>query len=110
MATELYGYFDRREDLKPEEEVAADRDYYIEHHKLPFKIAVESKMRTSEGKPAAEQSESNSMKYIVGGIPQIVLLDKQGVVRQILIGWDPANEARMTKLIEELLKEPAAKP
>ena len=108
MATELYGFFDKRQDLKAEEEMAANREYYLEHHKLPFKIAVEPRLEFSDrASGEAAQRESNGGKYLVGGIPQIVLLDKQGVVRQILIGWDPANEAQMTKLIEQLLKEPA---
>jgi thiol-disulfide isomerase/thioredoxin len=108
MATQLYGYFDKRQDLKPEEELAANREYYLEHHKLPFKIAVEPRLDFSDrAATEAARRETNEGKYFVGGIPQIVLLDKQGVVRQILIGWDPANETRVTKLIEQLLKEPA---
>jgi len=108
MVTQLYGYFSTRQNLKPEEEMAANREYYLEHHKLPFKIAVEPQLDFSDRAAAeAAQREMNDGKYVVGGIPQIVLLDKQGVIRQILIGWDPANEARITKLIEQLLKEPA---
>lgn len=108
LATQLYGYFDKRQNLKAEEELAANREYYLEHHKLPFKIAVEPRLDFSDRATAeAARRESNEGKYFVGGIPQIVLLDKQGTVRQILIGWDPANERRITKLIEQLLKEPA---
>lgn len=108
MATRLYGYFETRQDLKPEEEMTANREYYLEHHKLPFTIAVEPRLDFSDQAAAeATRRETNEGKYFVGGIPQIVLLDKQGVVRQILIGWDPANETRVTKLIEQLLKEPA---
>jgi thiol-disulfide isomerase/thioredoxin len=108
MATQLYGFFDKREDLKPEEEMAANREYYLEHHKLPFKIAVEPRVDYADTTAAeAARRETNSGKYFVGGIPQIVLLDKEGIVRQVLIGWDPANEARVTKLIEQLLNETA---
>ena len=108
MTTELYGYFDKRQDLKPEEEMAANREYYLEHHKLPFKIAVEPRLDYADRSAAeAARRETNSGKYFVGGIPQIVLLDKQGIVRLVLIGWDPANEARVTKLIEQLLEETA---
>lgn len=103
MATELYGYFDGRQDLKPEEEMAANREYYIERYKLPFKIAVEPQLDPA-GRTAAAR-ETNQGKYFLGGVPQSVLLDKQGIVRQILIGWDPANETRLTKQIERLLKD-----
>jgi len=107
LATQLYGYFEDSQELKPEAEIEADRKYYIERHKIPFKISVQARPeRAKEGKvvSGADLNESN---YFVGGIPQIVLLDKQGIVRQILIGWDPANESRVTRLIEKLLKEPS---
>src|SRR5262245_2188873 len=38
LSTQLYGSFAGRQDLKPEEELAAIREYYVEHYKLPFKI------------------------------------------------------------------------
>lgn len=106
FATELYGFFQQRDHLKPDEEVAEDHQYFLEHHKLPFKIAIESKVRESDNGKAPETVGSNSSQYFVGGIPQIVLLDKQGFVRSILIGWDPANETRVKNLIETLLNEP----
>jgi hypothetical protein len=95
--------------LKPEEEMAAIREYYLGDHKLPFKIAVDQHIELSDRTAAAEAArrETNYGKYFVGGIPQIVLLDKQGMVRLILSGWSPDNERRATKLIEQLLKEPA---
>jgi thiol-disulfide isomerase/thioredoxin len=107
LATQLYGYFDKRSDLNPEGELAANREYYVEHHQLPLKIAVEARLDFSDRATAeAARREMNEGRYQVGGIPQIVLLDKHGVIRQILIGWDPANEARIATLIEQLLKEP----
>jgi hypothetical protein len=42
------------------------------------------------------------------GIPHIVIIDKNGTIRQIVVGWDAGNEARFTKFIEQLMKEPAA--
>lgn len=106
FSTQLYGFFDKRDDLKPEEEIAADREYYAAHHRLPFKIAIEPRPAFSEnGSPPAR--EDNEAKYFVGGIPQMVLIDKQGNVRLVMIGWDPANETKMTALIEKLLSEPA---
>jgi thiol-disulfide isomerase/thioredoxin len=107
LSTQLYGSFAGRQDLKPEEEVAAIREYYVEHYKLPFKIAVESQFDLSDKTAAAEAAwrETNEGKYYGGGYPRSVLLDKQGVVRQILIGWDPATEARLINMIDQLLKE-----
>ncbi|HMV50236.1 MAG TPA: TlpA disulfide reductase family protein, partial [Blastocatellia bacterium] len=95
FSTQLYGFFEKREGLKPEEELEADREYYAKHHGLPFKVAVEPRLIFTEtGAPSAR--EDNEAKYFVGGIPQMVLIDKQGNVRMVMIGWDAANETRMT--------------
>lgn len=110
LATELYGYFEQQENLKPDQELAADREYFAGKYKLPFKIAIEPRQDFSDRTPAgdAARREFNMSKYRVGGIPQIMLIDKQGIVRHILIGWDPANEEMINREIEQLLKEPAA--
>lgn len=107
MSTKLYGYFAGRQDLKPEEEFIANREYYLEYHKLPFKIAVEPQFDLSEKEAAADAAwrETNEGKYFVGVFPQHVLLDRRGIVRQILFGWGPANEIRLTQMIEQLLKD-----
>lgn len=111
LATELYGYFEDRESLKPEDEVAADREYFIGKYNLPFKVLIEPRMNFADRTPAGEaaRQEFNQFKYRVGGIPQIVILDKQGVVRHIMVGWDPANEELVTKELDRLLKEPDTK-
>ncbi len=112
LATELYGYFEQQYDLKPEQELAADREYFTGKYKIPFKIAIEPLQNYADRTPAGEaaRSEFNMFKYRVGGIPQIMLIDKQGVLRHILIGWDPANEAAISSEIEQLLKEPVVTP
>lgn len=106
FSTQLYGYFDKRDELKAEEEIAADEEYYAKHHRLPFKIAIEPRPAFTETGPP-QIREDNEAKYFVGGIPQMVLIDKQGKIRLVMIGWDPANEVKMTALIEKLLSEPA---
>lgn len=106
FSTQLYGYFEKRENLKPEEEIEADREYYAKHHRLPFKIAIEERPIQSES-GEMQARDNNETKYFVGGIPQMVLIDKQGNVRMVMIGWDAANETRMTQLIEKLLSESA---
>jgi thioredoxin-related protein len=49
--------------------------------------------------------DPNFAAYKVGGIPQIHLLDKQGKLRLIMTGYDDENEAKLAKIIEDLLKE-----
>ena len=47
----------------------------------------------------------NDAAYKVGGIPQIHLLDRQGRIRLIMVGYDDANEPFLASLIEKLLRE-----
>ena len=49
--------------------------------------------------------DRNLAAYKVGGIPQIHLLDKQGRIRLIMVGYDDANEPRLARMIEDLLRE-----
>lgn len=94
MATGIYGYLGDNKNLTPEQEVEANRDYYSVHHGLPFQIAIN---------PA--DSRALDDRYSVGGIPQIVIIDRKGVIRATVVGWDVGNEARFAAFIDKLLAE-----
>jgi len=108
FVTELYGFFEKQQNLNPAQELAADQKYYVEHHAIPFKVAVAEASPDPRSAQSQTLPPTNENKYFVSGIPQIVVIDKQGIVRSILIGWDPANEERLTSLLDRLLKEPIA--
>jgi hypothetical protein len=40
----------------------------------------------------------------VSGIPQINVIDREGTLRLIMIGYDDANEERLASFIETLLR------
>lgn len=48
--------------------------------------------------------------YGVEGIPQTVLIDKDGKVRAVHIGYDPAMRVQLVKQLEELLAAPRPAP
>ena len=48
-----------------------------------------------------------SERYGVSGIPQMVLIDREGKVRMIRVGSGEANAHDLETLIEELLAAPA---
>lgn len=106
FSTQLYGFFEQRRPLSAEEELAADREYFVNHHRIPFKISIEPQRVPvpDAPAPAAGGRTWTEERYFVSGIPQIVILDKQGIIRRVMVGWDPANEARVNQLIEELLE------
>ena len=107
MATELYGYFGTDRGLTPEVEFEKDREYWA-HEGLSVPIAVQDQrgapVRGPDGVVAPVENP-NDAAYKVGGIPQIHIIDKKGVIRLIMVGYDDVNEASLSKLIEKLLKE-----
>jgi thiol-disulfide isomerase/thioredoxin len=108
MATQLYGYFGAERDLAAAVEIAKDKTYFAEHELGDIPVAIGGKVdiKIVNGKveylPA---KDPNDVAYRVGGIPQIMLIDKQGKIRLIMVGYDDVNEPRLAKMIEDLLKE-----
>ena len=107
LATQLYGYFQAERDIDAAAEIERDRGYFAEHH-LDVPVAVADRVTASVKNGAIVYSpapEPNETAYKVGGIPQIQIIDRQGRIRLIMVGYDDANEAGLSKFIETLLKE-----
>jgi thiol-disulfide isomerase/thioredoxin len=107
MATQLYGYFQAERNLDAATELARDRDYFGEHH-LDVPVAVSDKITVSVKDGVVVYSpapDPNDTAYKVGGIPQIQIIDRQGRIRLIMVGYDDANEPKLAKFIEGLLAE-----
>lgn len=108
LATQLYGYIGAKQGLTAAEEIAEDKIYFTEHHLGDVPVAIGGKVdiKSVNGKvqylPA---KDPNDVAYRVGGIPQIMLIDKKGKIRLIMVGYDDVNEPRLAKMIEDLLKE-----
>jgi thiol-disulfide isomerase/thioredoxin len=100
MVTQLYGYLGSRTTLSVAEEVEADKEYFGKEHAVPFPVAI--------NRPGAQPGNSRPQSdrdYRVGGIPQIMIIDKKGIIRQIVTGWDHGNTERFSAYIEQLLAE-----
>jgi thiol-disulfide isomerase/thioredoxin len=105
MVTQLYGYFGNRRNLSSADELAADEAYFREHG-ITFPIAVADMLeeRTVAGRTVSRVNK-NEANYRVGGIPQIMIIDKRGRIRLIMVGYDDKNEDRLAALIGRLLAE-----
>ena len=107
LATELYGYFGTERGLTPEVEFERDREYWA-HEGLNVPVAVQDprgRLVPGANGVVAAVENPNDAAYKVGGIPQIHIIDKKGVIRLIMVGYDDVNETSLSKLIEKLLKE-----
>lgn len=98
--TNLYGFMGDHEGLTPAQELAADTEYFVNDHDLGFPIGIAVAADSQPG-----HVDANALHYKVGGIPHLVLLDKRGIIRMIVHGWDPASEARLDSMIASLLDE-----
>jgi thiol-disulfide isomerase/thioredoxin len=103
MVTQLYGYFGSQRNLSPADELAADETYFREHG-ITFPIAVADMPQEKAGTGTAAVN-ANEANYKVGGIPQIMIVDKRGRIRLIMVGYDNNNEERLAGLIGRLLGE-----
>ncbi|MGH7592245.1 MAG: TlpA disulfide reductase family protein, partial [Gemmatimonadales bacterium] len=109
FATEFYGYLGNRLNLDAAAEFAADREYYVTEHGVHFPVAIAAAPPPYQpGVPYVPNG--NDAHYQVGGIPQTVIIDRHGIIRRILTGWDTGNAERIPALLAVLLKEKSTRP
>ncbi len=102
MVTSLYGYLGDKKNLTPDQEVEADREYFGKEHALPFRVAINPQPKQTGNTFVQPKPDTD---YRVGGIPQIIVVDRKGIIRQIITGWDQGNTKRLGDLITALLAE-----
>lgn len=61
-------------------------------------------MRYAIGSDTNEQMQA---AYSVRALPTMFIIDKKGVIRDVVVGFDPGQNAEVEKLIKTLLAEPA---
>lgn len=79
----------REEELSESAENAATLEF-LKHHELKHRIAV-------------MPDNDLSAKYLVSGIPQAVLIDRDGAIRLIRVGSGEANAAQLEAMIKQTL-------
>jgi peroxiredoxin len=56
---------------------------------------------------ASDAAEATSAAYGVSALPTMFVIDKKGIIREVLVGYDPSRHAQIEKLLQALLAEPA---
>ncbi len=100
VVTELYGQFGGRP-AKAAAELAADSAYFAEvlRARVPIAIADQPPPPIIPG----DYGTVNTSRYGVEPLPQIVVTDRQGVVRRIFVGGDTAQPDRVVDVVGALL-------
>lgn len=103
--TRTYGHFEGERNIARDAEIERDRTYYA-HYGFTHPIAIGSPaIAVVDGKMVPQGEDPVEKAYGVGGIPQINVIDAQGNLRLIMIGYDEANEEKLAGFIEGLLKK-----
>ena len=107
IATQICGYFQAERNIDADTEFARDKTYFAEHGlDVPIAVGPKTPAPTRKADGTYEyQRDPNDDHYRVGGIPQIMLIDKAGKIRLMMVGYDDANENKLAKMIEALLRE-----
>ncbi|NUL82627.1 MAG: TlpA family protein disulfide reductase [Armatimonadetes bacterium] len=88
--TTYYGYYGTERNISKDDEFAKMKDFMAEH-KMTW--------------PVVYGERSNFENYGVTGIPHVALLDKDGNVSHIKIGYSEAGMKELRKKIEQLLAD-----
>jgi len=59
---------------------------------------------------AIDKDAETTRSYGVASLPTLVVIDKRGVVRDVAIGYDSSEDARLDSSVRALLAEPAPPP
>jgi thiol-disulfide isomerase/thioredoxin len=103
--TRTYGHFEGERNLARDVEIERDRTYFAGYG-FTHPIAIGSAaLSVIDGKLVPQGADPVEESYGVGGIPQINVIDAQGNLRLIMIGYDDANEEKLASFIEGLLKK-----
>jgi thiol-disulfide isomerase/thioredoxin len=100
LATSLMGRFRADSGLSPSVELAKLREYFTVEHKLACPIAIADN--------PGEEVDPVGKAYHVYAIPETLVIDRQGRVTRILLGWDEGNPQRVDEAIKLALGAPAA--
>jgi thiol-disulfide isomerase/thioredoxin len=70
-------------------------------------IAATAKESLGMRYPVASDAHAETSKaYSVSAIPTVFIIDKRGVVRNVSVGYDPGQDAKVEGLVKTLLAEP----
>ncbi|MGZ5436367.1 MAG: TlpA family protein disulfide reductase [Pyrinomonadaceae bacterium] len=90
---------------KPDEELATIRKFYLDEVKITFPIIIEGPLDAkSSGDKIIDQQKKNRQWNLFSFYPMILVIDKTGRTRAILVGTVPGQGERLRTKTEELLK------
>lgn len=90
--TSFQGYYGDQQGVKPDAEFALMRDKFVPEFKLSWPVIF-------------ERGKAGSKAYGVSGIPHLVVIDRKGNVRRVVVGYTPEEFKGTRAFVESLLAE-----
>jgi thiol-disulfide isomerase/thioredoxin len=90
--TSYYSYYGAVKNVAKADELASVKNKFLPEHKMSWPVVFDAKQATQAA-------------YGVQGIPHLVIVDRKGKIRKVEVGFNPAHEAEIRKLIEACLAE-----
>ncbi|HEY8469850.1 MAG TPA: hypothetical protein VIL18_09415 [Longimicrobiales bacterium] len=101
--TRTFGFYADTAPATPLAEAQYDSAYFLHHVRIPGALAVaETKYSFRPDGRRVNEPTTDDLNYPEANV---VVVDRNGIIRYVAFGWDPVLEARVTGLIERLLQE-----
>ena len=101
--TRTHGFYADTAPATPLAEAQYDSAYFLHHVKIPGALAIaETKYGFRPDGRRVDEPTPDDLNYPEA---HVIVVDRKGIIRYAASGWDPVLEARVTELIERLLRE-----
>jgi thiol-disulfide isomerase/thioredoxin len=99
----LWGYYEDKKDVSPEEELAYSQTYFLKKHRLtvPVALDVPSGSSKSDSSRLVPGHDRISQALYASAYPTFFLIDRNGIIRKRYVGF---NETKLIADIEKLLR------
>ena len=101
--TKTRGFYADTAPATPLAEAQYDSTYFLHHVKVPGALAItETKFSFRPDGRRLNEPTSKELNYPEA---EVIVVDRNGIIRYAALGWNAILETRITDLIERLLKE-----
>lgn len=105
MVTNTVGSWGVQSVVPGPEEVAHLKDYYLNRHKIKYPIAIwEGQKKPTEDGGMLPEKNVNYTNYSVYRTPFMCLVDAQGKIRQVIVGFTRDHEERIATKVRLLVE------
>jgi thiol-disulfide isomerase/thioredoxin len=103
FATQLYGTFQEHLRVSAAEEITLDDQLFRKEYGIRFPIAIADNLRIPSDDHTTPDTNVNSKAYFVNGMPHFIIVDRHGIIREMLFGWESGQEKKLANAVIKFL-------